>query len=150
MKRMKLLNLFQKILFFLSLLVVIQNIFVILQRICLIVALVRVENIGQALHSRKSVTRCFVEWLMGPRKFHLQVKDIAESDATGMLKLYPRCVREGRQAFNAHLTGASAIRYVGITLFVNLQGFLGPHQRAGRCGYPRFLLCGSKILIDKV
>ncbi len=47
MKRMKLLNLFQKFLVFLSLLVVIQNIFVILHRICSMVALVRVENIGQ-------------------------------------------------------------------------------------------------------
>ena len=34
----------------------------------------------------------------------------------------------------------SAILCVGITLFVNLQGLLGPHQQASRCGYPRFFV----------
>ena len=32
---------------------------------------------------------------MEPRKFHMQVKDNAEYDATGMLNMYPRCVLEG-------------------------------------------------------
>ena len=52
----------------------------------------------------------------------MHAKDNAEFDATGMLNMYPRCVLEGKPCLQSTLTGASAIRCVGITLFVSTQG----------------------------
>ena len=52
----------------------------------------------------------------------LLTKDNAENDATGMLKMYPRCVREGSQCLQRTLVGCFSNTFVGITLFVSKQG----------------------------
>jgi len=70
----------------------------------------------------------------------LQVKDIAELDASGMLNMCTRCVREGKFAFNAHITGVLAILLVGITLFVNLQGCGKPQEADGQMWIPTFFV----------
>ena len=45
------------------------------------------------------------------------------------------CVR-ANHAFNAHLSGVSAIRCVGIILFVSKQGLREPHQQTDRWWIP--------------
>lgn len=72
----------------------------------------------------------------------MSANDIAEFDATGMLSVYSVVCVRASHAFIAHLTGALAILHVGITLLVSTQGLRGPQIAAGKCGYPRFLLCG--------
>ena len=92
MKRMKLLNLFQKILVFLSLLVVIQNIFVILHRNCLMMALERVRKYrtGHYIAEKRHTMLCRLAiWNYHNR---LQVNDKCRVDATGMLDMcIPLC-----------------------------------------------------------
>ncbi len=58
----------------------------------------------------------------------MQVKDNAEYDASGMLNCIPVVCAKANHAFNAHFLGVSAIRHVGITLFVNLQGCGRPQE----------------------
>ncbi len=70
----------------------------------------------------KSVTRCFVDWSSEITTRRLLTKDNAENDATGMLKMYPRCVREGSQCLQRTLIGCFSNTFVGITLFVSKQG----------------------------
>lgn len=52
----------------------------------------------------------------------MSAKDNGEYDVTGMLKCIPVVCLKANHAFTAHLRVLSAIRCVGITLFVSTQG----------------------------
>ena len=76
---------------------------------------------GWTLHKGKaSHDALSIGFLKLPQK--MSAKDNAELDATGMLNMYPRCVLEGEPCLHSTLSGVSAIRCVGITLFVSTQG----------------------------
>ena len=71
----------------------------------------------------------------------MQVKDIAEFGATGMLiKVYPVVCVRATQPFNAHLSGAISKSSVGITLFVNLQGCGRPQSADEQMWMPTFFV----------
>ncbi|MBO5614879.1 MAG: hypothetical protein J5932_02005 [Prevotella sp.] len=70
------------------------------------------------------------------------VNDNAEYDVTGVLNMYPRCVREGSPYLQRTLIGLISNTCVGITLLVNTQGCGRPQiadEQPSR--YLRFLLC---------
>ena len=137
---MKLLNLFQKILVFLSLLVVIQNIFVILHRNCLMKALVRAKNIGQGTTLRKSVTRCFVDWQSEITTRRCVSKTKAEFDATGMLDMcIPLCAWRLTKP-SSHTYGCFSYTYAWVSLYSSThRAVVGLRLRMSRRWIPTFL-----------
>lgn len=61
----------------------------------------------------------------------MQVKDNAEYGATGMLNSIFRCVRKGYPRLPRTLNGYFSNTFVGVTLFVNLQGCGRPQEADG-------------------
>ena len=66
-------------------------------------------------------------------------KDIAEYDATGMLKAYPVVCVMASYAFNAHLRVYQQ-KFVGITLFVGKQGCGRPQEADEQMWIPTFFV----------
>ena len=64
---------------------------------------------GLCTTSWKSVTRCFVDWLMKPRKFHYASQRQCRVRCHGYAERISRRVREGWQCLQRTLTGVSAI-----------------------------------------
>ena len=74
------------------------------------------------------------------------VKDNAESDATGMLKMYPVVCLKAIHAFIAHLRVFQQL-FVGITLLVNTQGCGRPQIADGQKVDTHVFCCGYKALL---
>ena len=78
-------------------------------------------------------------WLAG-WNYHtqLQVKDNAKFDATGMLKTYPGCVREGKLSLQRTLTSISAILRGCHSVRQLARAVVGLNQRTSRRWIPTF------------
>ena len=67
----------------------------------------------------KSVTRCFVDWLIEYYHHRLCTKDKCRVDATGMLNTYSRCVLRRLTMPSTHTFGCISNPLRGYHLFVS-------------------------------